>query len=273
MSFSRLLRISKETFKLRAPQTASCIEPPSQNSLTDQSFVSKNGHHGDILSVAHCPPSLLATGTCNGEIIVWNMVSGLVHCRFGSTLSAEHQNVEGKRKVGHTVIEIQVLFDDGNTRLAFIDLDVSVPSVLQRSFGNIFITFQSKEQQKVVKLAKANSDALLYVGDQIGYIYVYSTETFAFEHKMPRGTVYIHLCLHIIDSDQVVLTSSTDCTVRLWSARGQFIGTFGQPEIWSVDIPSSWIHPDVPFRVLIDPRSFPDEKMLSRKSHLSKATS
>ena len=30
--------------------------------------------------------------------------------------------------------------------------------------------------------------------------------------------------LQIVDNDQVVLTSSTDCTVRLWSARGEFIG-------------------------------------------------
>lgn len=32
--------------------------------------------------------------------------------------------------------------------------------------------------------------------------------------------------LQIVDSDQVVLTSSTDYTVRLWSARGEFIGRF-----------------------------------------------
>lgn len=30
--------------------------------------------------------------------------------------------------------------------------------------------------------------------------------------------------LQIVDDDQVVLTSSADCTVRLWSARGHFIG-------------------------------------------------
>ncbi|XP_028320780.1 WD repeat-containing protein on Y chromosome [Gouania willdenowi] len=253
-------------------------EPPWKDDL-------KNGHHGDILSVAHCPPSLLATGTCNGEIIVWNMVSGLVHCRFGSTLSAEHQNVEGK----HLDVSVpSVLFLKNSSLCQFPSNTVLLSSGAKGCInlwsvldgGKFVSSFRaSKEQQKVVKLAKANSDALLYVGDQIGYIYVYSTETFAFEHKMPRAAKMWRAHtgritgLHIIDSDQVVLTSSTDCTVRLWSARGQFIGTFGQPEIWSVDIPSSWIHPDVPFRVLIDPRSFPDEKMLSRKSHLSKATS
>lgn len=32
--------------------------------------------------------------------------------------------------------------------------------------------------------------------------------------------------LQIVDSDQVILTSSADYTVRLWSAHGEFIGGF-----------------------------------------------
>ncbi|WAQ98681.1 WDR49-like protein [Mya arenaria] len=34
------------------------------------------GHKEDILSVAQCPPNLLATASYDGKIIVWNMVSG-----------------------------------------------------------------------------------------------------------------------------------------------------------------------------------------------------
>ena len=34
------------------------------------------GHKEDILSVAQCPPNLLATASYDGQIIVWNMVSG-----------------------------------------------------------------------------------------------------------------------------------------------------------------------------------------------------
>lgn len=36
--------------------------------------------------------------------------------------------------------------------------------------------------------------------------------------------LFILVRLQIVDSDQVVLTSSTDHTVRLWSALGGFIG-------------------------------------------------
>lgn len=40
------------------------------------------GHKEDILCVAQCPPNLLATSSYDGEIIVWNMVSGHIDHRF-----------------------------------------------------------------------------------------------------------------------------------------------------------------------------------------------
>ena len=41
-----------------------------------------NGHKEDILSVASCPPNLLATSSYDGEVIVWNMVSGHIFCHL-----------------------------------------------------------------------------------------------------------------------------------------------------------------------------------------------
>lgn len=54
-----------------------------------------NGHKNDILCVAHCPPSLLATGSYDGEIIVWNLVSGTIQCQFVGPHEAENKNTEG----------------------------------------------------------------------------------------------------------------------------------------------------------------------------------
>lgn len=44
-------------------------------------LLQKNGHKEDILSIAQCPPNLLATAGYDGEIIVWNMVSGHIFCK------------------------------------------------------------------------------------------------------------------------------------------------------------------------------------------------
>lgn len=45
--------------------------------------------------MAHCPPALLATGSYDGEIIVWNVVSGCIVCRFISPLPEEEQRTGG----------------------------------------------------------------------------------------------------------------------------------------------------------------------------------
>uniref|UniRef100_A0A3B5L426 WD40 repeat domain 95 n=1 Tax=Xiphophorus couchianus TaxID=32473 RepID=A0A3B5L426_9TELE len=170
----------------------------------------QNGHTEDILCVVQSPPSLLATGSYNGEIIVWNTDSGSIN------------------------------------------------------------------QQKITKLYITDEKTLLYAADRMGYIYIYNMETFDPEQRSPREHCWrahtSSITLQIVTSDQVVLTSSTDHTVRLWSASGEFI-TFGQPEMWSVQIPSSWIHPGVPYEVLIDPLSMPHHDILKRKSHLSEAIS
>uniref|UniRef100_A0A3Q2UUN2 WD40 repeat domain 95 n=1 Tax=Haplochromis burtoni TaxID=8153 RepID=A0A3Q2UUN2_HAPBU len=55
----------------------------------------KNGHKDDILCMAQCPPSFVATGSSDGEIIVWNVDSGRIQCRFVSPIVAEQQDVKG----------------------------------------------------------------------------------------------------------------------------------------------------------------------------------
>uniref|UniRef100_A0A8C9YGJ4 WD40 repeat domain 95 n=1 Tax=Sander lucioperca TaxID=283035 RepID=A0A8C9YGJ4_SANLU len=198
--------------------------------LLDSHFVfpQKNGHKDDILCVAQCPPSLIATSSYDGEIIVWNVVSGRIQCRFVSPLLAEHQNVEG---------------DFGAKRMTNI---VNKNSDVFRTL-HLFDVFLSVTQDWI-------QSSLPEMPSLISF----------------RVSLFWS-SLQIVDNDQVVLTSSADYTVRLWSAHGEFIGTFGQPESWSVHIPSSWKHPAVPYQVLIDPLSMPDHEILNVKTHLSDA--
>uniref|UniRef100_A0A667XLA7 WD40 repeat domain 95 n=1 Tax=Myripristis murdjan TaxID=586833 RepID=A0A667XLA7_9TELE len=220
----------------------SCGAPDGQSGINDPACFcpQRKDHKDDMLCIAQCPPSLLATGSHDGEIIVWNVVSGHTQCRFHSPLPPEYQNVQG---------ELILL----------------------------------KFQQKITRLAKTQGDARLYVADQIGYIYIYNMEEFAFgpeQNALPEmpSPIASHVSLfwsslQIVDNDQVVLTSSTDCTVRLWSAHGEFIGTFGQSEPWNVYISSSWKHPAVPYEILIDPLSLPVHEILNGNTCVSNAIS
>ena len=47
-------------------------------------YFQKNGHKEDILSIAFCPPNLLATSSYDGEVLIWNMVSGHIFCHLFS---------------------------------------------------------------------------------------------------------------------------------------------------------------------------------------------
>uniref|UniRef100_A0A672J933 WD40 repeat domain 95 n=1 Tax=Salarias fasciatus TaxID=181472 RepID=A0A672J933_SALFA len=211
----------------------------------------RNGHREDVLCVAQCPPSLLATGAYDGEIIVWNVVSGRVQCRFGSRHSSQRRDVEGDGESGtetRTKCD-QIACDYSPLSVFLTDLDTSVPSL-------IFVK----------NLQEFSSTPGLLSSGSAGR----SDQNALDPSQMPSPISFLASSfwssLQIVDSDQVVLTSSADCTVRLWSARGKFIGTFGQQERWSVHLPSSWMHPAVPFEVLIDPLSLPDHEMLNVKT-------
>ncbi|XP_056297249.1 WD repeat-containing protein 49 [Pseudoliparis swirei] len=241
----------------------------------------KNGHKEDILCVAQCPPSLVATSSYDGEIIVWNVVLGRIQCRFVSPLLAENQNVEGLDTSVPSIIFIK------NSKLQHLFSAIALLSSGAMGCVNLWNVLSgakcvgsfkaSRLQQKITKLAKADKDTLLYAADRIGYIYVYNIDKFALGQKSPRAENFwrAHTSritgLQIVDNDQVVLTSSIDYTVRLWSAHGEFIGTFGQSESWGVHISSSWKHPAVPYEVLIDPLSMPDQDILNANTRLSAA--
>ncbi|XP_034557358.1 WD repeat-containing protein on Y chromosome [Notolabrus celidotus] len=238
----------------------------------------KNGHKDDILCVTHCPPSLLATSSYNGEIIVWNLVSGHIQCRFVSPLCTKQQNDEGLDTSVPSIIFLKNLklhnFSSATALLSSGTLgNINLWSVVsgQKLEGTLKA---SKFQQKITKMAKTEGETLLYAADRLGYIYVYDMEKYVTELRAEnfwRAHTSRITGLQIVDSDQVVLTSSTDHTVRLWSAHGEFIGTFGQSESWRVHIPSSWKHPAVPYEVLVDPLSTPHNDILNTKTGLSDA--
>lgn len=48
-----------------------------------------------------------------------------------------------------------------------------------------------------------------------------------------------------------------------WRTWSWLAGTFGQNEIWSTHMSSSWKHPAIPYEVLIDPLSMPNPEVLN----------
>ncbi|XP_030634021.1 WD repeat-containing protein on Y chromosome [Chanos chanos] len=139
----------------------------------------------------------------------------------------------------------------------------------------------SRCQQQITKMTVTTDEGTLFTADHVGYIYVYDIKSYAqsLEKKTPKTVNYwrAHVSsitgLQIIEKEQVLLTSSVDYTVRLWSVHGEFIGTFGQTERWSIHTRSSWKHPAVPYEVLTDPLSMPSHSILTGPAGLADSTS
>ncbi|KAK9962371.1 hypothetical protein ABG768_007741 [Culter alburnus] len=244
----------------------------------------RNGHKEDILCIAQCTPHHLATGSYDGEIIVWNVVSERILCRFKTPQLTPQQS---SSHPVHCTSVMSLIFL--KTRAFVPELSSSASLVSSDSEGYVhfwsvlnggkFITsFQaSQHQQAIVKLALMQDDSVLFTADHFGFIYVYNVKQYALEPEQNppekvnfwRAHISNITSLKLIDKDQFLLTSSMDFSVRLWSIHGEFIGTFGQYEKWSIDTPSSWKHPAVPSEILIDPLSMPSQPILDRETNLS----
>uniref|UniRef100_A0A4W4H8A3 WD40 repeat domain 95 n=1 Tax=Electrophorus electricus TaxID=8005 RepID=A0A4W4H8A3_ELEEL len=228
----------------------------------------RKGHKDDILCIAQCPPCLLATSSYDGEIIVWNLGSGHIQCRFLTPLPPQTDE-STPFKVSSTLKDVKERKD-------------SPRALSQEVSGLSFLLLQSRFQQEITKLAVTQDDCLLFAADHIGYVYVYDIKDcgLTLEQKLPKSksrAIFVQAHsntagnLQLIESHQVLVTCSTDCTVRLWSINGEFIGTFGQPERWILHIASSWRHPAVPYEVLTDPLSMPSHSILDDRLTLSDA--
>ncbi|XP_046309910.2 WD repeat-containing protein on Y chromosome-like [Marmota monax] len=235
-----------------------------------------NGHKEDILCVAQCPPFLLATSSYDGEIIIWNVVSGHVYCKLNTPSPSDGPNHrEGP--------------DPSVSRLAFLKtraarLDSVAASLISNGPGGS-VTFwrlfggaglianftPSREKAQVSSIAVTTEDALAYLADQQGFVHICDIKEYGLqgpELQPPKNVTFwrAHVsmvtCLELIEEENILLSSSLDHTVRLWSMDGAYIGTFGQSSPWDISTPASWSHPRVPCEILTDPRSTPAHSVL-----------
>ncbi|XP_078512126.1 cilia- and flagella-associated protein 337-like [Lissotriton helveticus] len=240
------------------------------------------GHREDVLCVAQCPPDLLATSSYDGEIIVWNMISGHLHCRL--TASAKnHAATREQRSVSKLVfLQTRTMRSELAAALVSNGPQGSVKFWSIFNGGHLIASFTpSRVEAQVSGVAVTVDNAFLFVADSAGYVHVYDIQDYALHGPEPGQPKYINhwrahvdiiTTLQLVDEDKVLLTSSLDCAVRLWSMEGEFIGTFGQLEPWEIFTPASWKHPMVPYEILVDPESMPVHPILEEESSTLQGT-
>ncbi|CAL8347862.1 unnamed protein product [Arctogadus glacialis] len=230
----------------------------------------RGGHREDILCLAQCPPALLATGSYDGEILVWNGVSGHIQCRLRSLVPASQSPAQGLDPSVLTLIFLRSATSNPEPPCVRGLLSSGTTGYVNcwnvQNGGQLMCCFKASERQ-VTKLSPAADGTVLFAADRVGYIFVYNVRTLSQDHQPLRENFWrAHTStitgLQVVGYGRMLLTSSTDCTVRLWSIHGEFIGTFGQADSWNLRITASWGHPTVPHEILVDPLSMPDHPVL-----------
>ncbi|XP_072119049.1 cilia- and flagella-associated protein 337 isoform X3 [Mobula birostris] len=187
------------------------VQPPQPYWQDDLEW----GHKDDILCIAQCPPTLLATSSYDGETIVWNMISGHICCHLQNPTTKECR--DGEAVTDKSVNKVMFL----KTRALKIDSGAS--------------------------LVTTGSQVLNYW----------------------RAHVSSITCMELIEEQNLMVTSAFEGTVRLWSMDGELIGTFGQPPPWDIYAPASWMHPMVPYDILVDPLSLPIHPLLEEEASVT----
>ncbi|KAK6493756.1 WD repeat-containing protein 49-like isoform X2 [Huso huso] len=207
-------------------------------------------HREEIVSVSLWPPSLLATSSCAGELLVWNLISGNVFTRLGSADTAPLR--EGTDDLN--ICSVLFIPSRGPNQKTAASLVASGPGGCIHFWnifggGKLFGQFSGSPQKAtVVALTLSGDDTLLFAGDRLGFVYIWNIQDYAQNAPETTFPPLLHswrahtynITRYIYPQWQLLLTSSRDCQLRLWSCQGELIGMFGENEHWDVNEKESW---------------------------------
>ncbi|KAJ3065105.1 WD40 repeat domain 95 [Podochytrium sp. JEL0797] len=219
------------------------------------------GHEDDISSIAFCPPNLLATSSVDGVIVIWNLESGYIKL----TLREPFLDLRSKEE---KVVE-KILFLQNPERMSSrwhkIPL-ISCHADGYLRFWDIYegcmvyeMNCQITEDEGLGTMALNPDSTLLLLGGSRGHIRVFDLSAFLIDSNSSnkkeaknyesqvvmktfwRAHVQSISSVNYVNAHDVILTSSKDGTVRVWTSDGTHIGIFGQDVPWVIDDPSTYM--------------------------------
>ncbi|XP_063281885.1 WD repeat-containing protein 64-like [Pelobates fuscus] len=202
--------------------------------------------------VAFLPPNLVATTSYNGEIMLWNLASGHILNRLIASTCEEPENGTGADDL--IINKIAFIHTRTERKEESAVLVASGPQG-QITFwnisggGSIFGRFAGSQYMSVVSdLAISEDGSLLCVADNMNYVYIWEISQYALQEPEVEPPTLLH-CWRAhqhnitrvipVIKHMVVITSSLDFTLKLWSMQGEYMGTFGQTKSWQIKITAS----------------------------------
>ncbi|XP_068126283.1 cilia- and flagella-associated protein 337-like [Hyperolius riggenbachi] len=199
------------------------------------------------MSLASSSSDLMATSDCAGGVCVWSLGSGDVLCHLHVSEGEEPHHMTDDLIINKVVFihsriprrnESAILIASGpNGKVTFWNITGG---------GQIFARFAGSHYMSALSdMALSEDDSILCAADQHFYVYVWNISMYALEGPEIKPPALLHcwrahLCeitrVIPVIKHKVVVTSSKDCTVKLWSIQGDYIGIFGQNKPWSLTI-------------------------------------
>jgi len=244
------------------------------------------GHKEDIIAACCLNGNLLASASFDGEIIIWNMVSGhAIHRIDGQEYRLDQSRPKsGAARAfsgGPYILSMtplsskkKILIAGHQTgRLIFYNLIGSKPTIIAST---------KVSDHAITTISVMENSELVFCGDNNGSIFALDMVDYAIDELETReANIYLSWRGHIdtiteialIDHREILITSSLDCTCRAWTFDGEYVGTFGQNERWDLTESDTWKHPFTPDDVLVDPHTIPDVKTNDDTDNTSSDTS
>ncbi|PIK52460.1 putative WD repeat-containing protein on Y chromosome [Apostichopus japonicus] len=165
-------------------------------------------HRDDILCAAFIGPHTLATGSYDGEIVIWNT---------GSEVASRHLRHRINRK-----LKAKSFHD------ATVDPDTNSPRAAAGTEDDDLITAENE----------SGDDSQLcniFLVSSVSFIVMAADPAALVSSWQPHLDSISHL--HICTKHQrvLILSASNDLSLQVWDVYGNMIGTFGQENHWCID--------------------------------------
>lgn len=236
------------------------------------------GHEEDISGIAFCPPNLLASSSLDGSIAIWNIESGFIKQfmkdPYFDLRSKDERPIEDiiflpesvKRSKGNGPILLSC-HADGNLRL------------WEAFSGKLVyeVNLQAVAEEGLSCLTLSKDASVLIVGGSHGHLRTVkidnsklaSMEDVKFleiKHTWRAHNIAITSVIYSNYND-VIFSSATDATVRLWKSDGTHIGIFGHAHAWNIQDPSTFRHlpSDISLENELDRQTTESLKVLQEK--------
>ncbi|KAI9094719.1 WD40-repeat-containing domain protein [Phlyctochytrium arcticum] len=202
------------------------------------------GHQDDISSVAFCPPSMLATSSVDGIIVIWSLESGYIKM----TLNEPFLDLRSKEeKAIEKILFLQPLERKTKKSRPLASCHADGCLRFWDTFEGVLLyelNCQVTKDEGLGTMATSFDGSVLVVGGSKGHIRIFEVnmnalatqnyDMFLVMKKSWRAHIQSISSVNYANIHNVLLTASKDGTIRVWTTEGAHIGVFGQDDMWTL---------------------------------------